>query len=172
MALIVEDGTGVVDANSYVTTAELRAYAALRGATLPAADPDLEPLAVRAFDFIETYAERFLGTPTYPGKSSWPRSSTDEDGVVTGVTINGAVLLTTDIPSQLKKVQSQLAIDLQTNDPLAASDGRVTTMEKVGSIEVAYAAQPGQRDQAILPLVDALMRPLLFTRGPLTSQRI
>ena len=64
MTLIVEDGTGVADANSYGATQELKDYLALRGneALDLLTDPELEPLLVRATDYIELrWSSKFKG---------------------------------------------------------------------------------------------------------------
>jgi len=49
MALIIEDGTLVDGANSYITTAELTTYLTDRGYTDPTTP---EPLCIRAFDYM------------------------------------------------------------------------------------------------------------------------
>ena len=50
MALVIEDGSRVAGANSYVTLAEARAFASARGVTLSAVDATLEPFVIKAFD--------------------------------------------------------------------------------------------------------------------------
>lgn len=44
MALIVEDGTGLADADSYISLADARTYAENYGYSLPATDPEAEIL--------------------------------------------------------------------------------------------------------------------------------
>ena len=51
MALIIENGTIVANANSYATVAELRGYAALRGATVPTDDAQCEYMLIKAMPF-------------------------------------------------------------------------------------------------------------------------
>jgi hypothetical protein len=51
--LVVEDGSGVVDANSYTDLADARAYLALRGLALSVTDGTAETQLIRAMDYIE-----------------------------------------------------------------------------------------------------------------------
>jgi len=59
--LTVEDGSIVTGANSYVSLAAARSYAAARGATVPAADADLEVMIIKAMDYLESHRDQFLG---------------------------------------------------------------------------------------------------------------
>ena len=74
--IIVEDGSVVAGANSYVTEAELTTYAADRGITLTAAT---DVLLIKAMDYIESLS--FIGTKFSEGQSlQWPRSNVYIDG--------------------------------------------------------------------------------------------
>lgn len=133
MALLVEDGTGVAGANSYVDIDEAREYAADRGLTLPVADADLEKLLIKAADFIETEPRgKYQGTRTFAAVDTmkWPR---------TGVCIADYELEPNEIPLQLKHAQCQLAFELQTVDPSETLSGQLVKREKVDVIETEYA---------------------------------
>jgi len=54
MALIIEDGTLVANADSYVTLAVARAFAEKRG-LVPVATDALEADLIKAMDFIESF---------------------------------------------------------------------------------------------------------------------
>lgn len=74
MPLIVEDGTGVANANSYITLAVARTYASLRGIVLSVDDPTLTAQVILAADFLESFAQQYVGSPTLFTQSlSWPR---------------------------------------------------------------------------------------------------
>ncbi|UOF80387.1 head tail connector protein yqbg [Caudoviricetes sp.] len=130
MALVVEDGSGLADANSYITLAEVRAFAIDRGVTLPSSDDSLIPLLVQACDWTESYADRFVGTKTTETQAlAWPRL--DSEGVDLG------------IPAMLKRAQCFAVISAHngiTLQPDVAADVARVTKEKVGDLEVNYSA--------------------------------
>lgn len=117
--LIVEDGTGLADANSYVSVLSARSIAHARGVVFDLPDSGVESLLVRAMDELET--RNYVGLPlTETQALSWPR---DDLGV----------------PSRVMLAQVYLAIALRTVDlsPTVSAD-RLTKREKVGDIEVEY----------------------------------
>ncbi len=58
MAIVVEDGTVVAGANSYITRASAIAYAAARGVTL-ANTTATDAQVVKAFDYLESLRSQF-----------------------------------------------------------------------------------------------------------------
>lgn len=129
MALTIEDGTGVAGADSYSTVTEIRAYATARGLALPVDDAAVEPLAVLATDWLETYRARYQGSQTSTQQPlQWPRS---------GVVIDGRAVADDEIPELLKRAQAQAAIDAQAA-PLTARAAAGIRREKVDVIEVEY----------------------------------
>lgn len=145
MTIIVEDGSIVTGANSYVTEAELTAFAAARGVTV-SGDP--EELLIKAMDYIES--REFIGIKYDPDQSlQWPRSR---------VVIDTYARDYDEIPQELKNAQilGALAID-EGNDPLANAE-RVEKSVKVGAIEIEYEAG---RSSTILSKLDASLRKLL-----------
>ena len=125
MALILEDGTGKADAQSYASEAELAAYALARGITVTGTDTEL---LITAMDYIESH--NFIG---YKYSSTqallWPRDN---------VYIDGYYIDRDEIPTLLKEahIESALSIDGGVN-PLA-DIGRAVKSEKVDVIEVEY----------------------------------
>jgi len=131
MALVVEDGTQVAAAVSYVTVAEARAYAAARGLTLPAADAQLEPLLVLAADYLEQLEADFQGVRVGDVQGmAWPRS---------GVYVRDILLGDDAIPAGLKLAQCQLAVDGVTTPLQPTGTGREIVRQKVDVIETEYA---------------------------------
>ena len=81
MALVIEDGTIVAEANSYVTVEEARAFALLRGVILSAVDADVEILIIEAMDYVEAKGSKFKGMKyTRDQDLQWPRSGATVDG--------------------------------------------------------------------------------------------
>ena len=123
--IIVENGTVVAGANSYVSEADLTAYASDRGVTLTAAT---DVLIIKAMDYIESLS--FIGDKhTEAQPLQWPR---DE------VYIDRYYIERETIPKELKNgvYTAALAIDAEL-DPLRIIE-RATKREKVDVIEVEY----------------------------------
>lgn len=132
MTIIVEDGTIVANANSYVSTAQLTAYALARGYTL-IGNP--ESLLIQAMDYIEALPflgmkQQILQPLEYPRYKVW---------------IDNYPLASNTIPFQLKngEMETAIAID-QGNGPLQ-DQARNTEMEKVGELEVKYSTSSSSR---------------------------
>ena len=123
--IIVENGTVVAGANSYVSEAGLLDYAASRGVTLTGAT---DVLIIKAMDYIESLS--FIGDKHREAQPlQWPR---DE------VYIDRYYIERETIPKELKNgvYTAALAIDAEL-DPLRIV-GRATKREKVDVIEVEY----------------------------------
>lgn len=165
MALTIENGTGVSGANSYATVAEARAFAADRGLVLPAADTDVEPLLVKACDYLQSLEPRFIGYRALEAQAlAWPRAE---------AVLPWGVALTEDaIPVQLKQAQCRLAYDAITLELQPNGDGREVVRRKVDVLETEYA-QRGT--SALLPtLTQALniLQPLLKNGFGLSVVRV
>lgn len=146
MAFKVEDGTGLADANSYATIAEVTAYFADRDVTKRDAWEDLdqeiqENALVRATDYIEqVFGAVFLGYPENPNPGVCQSLHFPARGIYNqkGEEINGKV------PKEVKYAVSEYAhriavdsVNLQP-DPIYndVADPRVKrSKSKVGPIE-------------------------------------
>lgn len=130
MAIVVEDGTIVTGANSYVSRADAITWAALRGLTLPdttATDVGL----IKAMDLIESFRDRFQGSKTDEDQPlQWPREDVWIDGFEIGEDV---------IPQALIDAQVQLAYEAQSTDLQPTGTGQEVTKEKVDVIEVTYS---------------------------------
>ena len=178
--LIVEDGTIVPGANSYVTRAEYIAYSAQRGVVIEDAD-DADVELTTGMDYVET--QRFIGervqtglprstgfsddwgysdfynpTPDVaPGPEQpcqWPRF-----GLYLNDDLPNAVYT---IPLALKRAQMQVALDVHNgfNPFVNIAAGERIVREKIGPIDTTYATE--QRTIALMPIAMSLLRPLLI----------
>ncbi len=133
--VIVETGAIVSGANSYVSEADLTAYALARGITL---SDTPEILILKAMDYFESFAPRFKGCKVERDQPlSWPR---------TGVNLEGWDWSYDEIPRQVINAQLSLCIEISAGeDPNNPSSAVLPTIrERVeGAIEVEYA-NPGQ----------------------------
>lgn len=174
MALEIEDGTGKANANSYVTVAELEAYAEARGVVLPNTEAAVETLLIQAMDYVESFRAKYQGRKTWPRPDmdaahphaqalQWPRT-----GVVIDCDYN---LPDNVIPQELKSAQMQAAIEAHNGLILMpSSDGRVVKKEKVDVIETEYMTSDDIGGGAVVgaasfPLLEALLEPLFNACG-------
>lgn len=147
MALIVEDGTGKVDAESYASVAQFRDYHTKRGNDISGLiDADIEALLRKATDYIQqTYYGRWAGYRNEENQAlDWPRSYVPRDP---SIQYPSPQQVTTDvaayyypfneIPLQLIQATCELALKADAEE-LLGEYGQVTKSEKVGRIEVEY----------------------------------
>lgn len=163
-ALIVEDGTGVTNANSYASITDLGTYATLRGlaSSLPATDAGKDAIMIKAMDYIEGQRARFKGVKTDEDQAlQWPRSD---------VWIDGALIGSDYIPRELFYAQLALAIEAISNDLLPnvlPQDAGAVISKEVGEIKIAYA-QPDTGSRSKMPAfskADALLAVLYKQNG-------
>ena len=127
MTLIVENGTVVTNADSYVSVTDYTTWAAARAIEYDASA--VEAQILRAMDYIETL--RFIGQKSTKGQAlQFPR---------VGVVIDGYELAYNEIPTQLKRaVYESVKAESEGASQLANIERR-TLSEKVGEIAVQYA---------------------------------
>lgn len=150
MALIIEDGTGKTDSQSYASAAILTAYALARAITLTAADDAAkEALLIRAMDYIESQA--FKGYKyTDEQALQWPRGD---------VSIDGYLISVDDIPQLLIDALCEVAIGVDGGTNPLANEERETKREKVDVIEVEY--MDGARNSTYLKAAETKLKKLL-----------
>lgn len=158
--IIVEDGSNVVGANSYVSVATAREYAGNRGVILDADDDKVAAQLIVGMDYIEARECDFQGWRTYDDQAlSWPR---------TGVLMNCKAYAVDGIPSQLKGALVQLVMAQEAGIDIApnSSSDDFITEAKVGPLNVKFAnpAQIGSGDLSPnLTAVNSLLNPLFGT---------
>jgi hypothetical protein len=155
MATIVEDGSIVDDANSYVSDADFDTYATDHGA-------EVEGIAAELLLNAARYVEQlpFIGTKqTQAQEMQWPRFN---------VYIDGFLLGNTEIPKLLRSLQCEVALAIDAGDDPLGTVERAVKREKVDVIEVEYAnnAAPFAYNLKI----KALERKLTSIRGGISFQ--
>lgn len=156
--LIVEDGSIVADANSYVTYDYALAYHALRGNSAWALGTVLNQqyAIIRATQAIDSiYKGKWKGTPTEYGTQEleWPRS-----GVVVGVNALGNDL----IPNALKKAVCEAALRELANANSLTPDlerGGEIKRVKADTVEVEY--MDGANSTTTFTAIDGLLADLV-----------
>lgn len=161
MALVVETGSGVSGANSYLKVAELRAFAADRGLSLPAGDSAVEALLIKAADYLEL--KSYIGVKFTDSQGlSWPRLET--------------VYVPTEstaIPSVLKRAQSILAMEAQNGELSWATRPGKYIQTKIDVIYIKYASDKDRASGLRFNSVEDLLSGILSVSGsrPLVSVR-
>lgn len=165
MTIIVEDGSNIPNANSYVTVAELDSFASLRGYTLPTTETDKEVLLIKGTDYTESFRARYQGYKTYPDQSiQFPRNQ---------VYIDGYPVANNTIPQDLKNAQMQAAIETSlSGGDIQPNTGKNIKKEKVDVIEVEYQDNNGALYAPTYPKVDTYLEPLLKVGGGLLVEPI
>jgi hypothetical protein len=132
MALIVEDGTGKADAESYLTVADFKAYCDARGIPYTGkGDPEIEQKLRIATGYIDT-VERYKGSRVKDTQSlEFPRDGlTDWGGLVV-----------TGVPGRVKQACAELAFKAFSENLYVDLDrGGKVASQSVGPISVSYAA--------------------------------
>lgn len=127
MAIVVEDGTVVSGANSYVSEAELTTYATDRGVTISGNNDEL---LILAMDYVESL--NFIGYQyTEDQALSWPRTEAKKDDIYW--------YDSDEIPQKLKDGLCETALAIDAGNSPASDLERATKREKVGDLEVEYA---------------------------------
>ena len=153
--LIVENGSIVPDADSYVSLEDARALAAKFGMTLPADDTEAEAALRNGALYVDLQEPLMCGRRVSASQSlAFPR---------TGISLLGYPVSRTTIPSQVVRAQVIAATEYgKGTNVRGTSDGRAVASERVeGAVAVSYFNTGDNGSTVtITAAVDAL-RPLL-----------
>ena len=156
MALIIEDGTGVANAQAYSDAADCITFATTYfGSSLTGSTAEKEATILRTVNFMNSL--NWIGNPTF-GRAqelSWPRTGVDDIG-------------TGEIPREVIKAQHILAraehAAIGTLAPSGSASGQVIK-EKVDVIEITYAETQGGVESDRVTVTDAMDLLAPFLRG-------
>lgn len=132
--LIIEEGAGVPDAESYASAAELVVYAGKFGVTVPLEEAAQEALLRRAALVMEGMS--WKGKKTSGDQAlAWPRR---------GVELDHEIKPDNLIPARIKCGQMALAAEIHADDidPIEQRKGAVTKEKVDGAVEREYAVIP------------------------------
>jgi len=157
MSLIVEDGTGLSTAESYISVANADARHAALGMTNWAtlSDTEKEQALRRATQFMEQrYASRWRGTRLLRAQAlSWPRY---------GAEAYGWAIESTIVPDVVANACADVALEAAAGD-LNPTLERGIVREKVGPLETEYDPYSSQAKR--YPAVDQALAPYLQGGG-------
>lgn len=154
MALIVEDGTGLSNAESFVSVANADARHSATGMTNWATltTTEKEQALRRATNYMEgLYRSRWKGIKaTQLQALSWPRGG----AVVDGYTLEGDI-----VPAEVANACADLALKAAAGD-LNPDLERAIIREKVGPLETEYSAHSSQAKR--YSAINAALAPYLM----------
>jgi hypothetical protein len=158
MTLIVEDGTGKPDAQSFASVATADAQMAELGMTIWTSlnEPEKEQALRRATQYMEqVYRLRWQGYRTTNGQSlSWPRAEVpipDAPGKFAGYY---TYVNEYSVPAEVVRACVELALKAAAG-PLYADQARAQNRVKVGDIEAEYSPYSSQAIKYVA--IDALL---------------
>lgn len=161
MALTVETGEGLADADSLVELADVRAFATARGKTLDAEDAVVEAQIRNAHDFLMQTEPRLRGTRTVETQSlPFPR----QDLVVRDIE-----LADDEVPADVKTAMCLLVLGMQDIDPFPIRETRNIVQETIGPIQTTYR---NVSSSPLFPQVEAYLAPFYTSAGILRSLRV
>lgn len=132
MPLIVEDGSIVAGADSYVSLSDARALAAKYGWELPADDTEAEQALRNGAGYVGLKEPAMCGSRVSAAQElAYPRRN---------VTLYGFPVPADGIPAQVIRAQVAAAVEYGAGtDVRGASDGRAVSLERVeGAVTVEY----------------------------------
>lgn len=153
--LIVEDGSIVAGADSYVSLIDARALATKLGWELPADDTAAEIALRNGAIYIGLQESQMCGSRVSPSQSlAYPRQ---------GVSLFGYPVAITSIPVQIIQAQIAAAVEYGTgSDVRGNDDGRMTSMERVeGAVTVQYFNNGNSGSTIVITKAMDALRPLL-----------
>jgi hypothetical protein len=165
MSLTVENGSGLADANSYISIADADTYHEARGNTAwsDVGDEDKEAALLKATAYLQgVYAGQWKGYPTTALQAlDWPRAYVER--LEYAALTSASLWLESDvIPAGLSQACAELGLRALSAD-LSPDLGRTTIEERLGPLGVRYA--PGAREQKVYQVVDGLLSRYLKGRA-------
>ena len=142
--LVIENGEGLSNSESYVDVDYVDAYFLKRGINEWASLTNREQLIIRAMDYIEN-------NYTYQGTKLVSTQALQFPRLINGETV---------YPIALKNAVCELALKSNEEDLLADTD-KTTIREKVGTLEVEY--DPNQDNIKSYNYVNKLLAPYLVS---------
>lgn len=170
MPLVVEDGSVVPNADSYVSIANAIAYLTSRGEkTFAQADTPSQEAALRnATDFmVSVYRNRWAGyRKNLAQPLDWPRSYVPINDVAQGYGPGATWYDASSVPPEVQQACASLAVRALVG-PLSPDVARVLKNVKIGPISVEY--DPNAAVVATYVAVTTRLRPYLAGNGMLTT---
>ena len=160
MSLVVEDGSGIYNADSYISLADARAYAEKYGVTLPANDTAAEVALRQGALYVGLQERCFSGSRlTTMQALAWPRTGATD--------AYGNEYADGDMPSRLGFSQVYAAAEYAAGtDVRATDDGKAVASEEVtGAVAVSYFNNGKTGGAVVITRAMDALSPLLVSCG-------
>lgn len=155
MSLIVEDGSIVAGADSYVSLSDARALAAKYGWELPADDTEAEQALRNGAGYVGLQEPAMCGSRVSAVQElAYPRKN---------VRLYGFPVTVDSVPSRVIRAQVAAAVEYGAGtDVRASSDGRAVSMERVeGAVTVEYFNNGNNGSSVVITSAMDALAPLL-----------
>ena len=156
VCLILEDGSSVEDANTYLTAEEAQKCLWQLGYNFgDATETEIEQFLIRSAAYLETFEQNYSGERTDPEQGlAWPRSH---------ASINCNPAPSDMIPKNIKKAQALGAYyeSIGTSLQSVCSGKEIASEEIVGAVKVSYFENGATEGQVIFEPINNLLKPLL-----------
>jgi len=166
VAIVVEDGTGKADAESYISVSDASSYHSARGNAAWAAlasDTVREQCLRKATEYMgQVYGEAWAGYRVSSTQAlDWPRYEVPRRDIgAVGYLL--AFWASDAVPEAVQRACAELALRAASGD-LLADLGQPAIEKTVGPITVRYAE--GARQTKRYPAVDGMLTPFLKAGG-------
>lgn len=155
--IIVEDGTIVENANSYVTDDEFKSYANLRCFDVPPTQPERESLLILGMDYLASQESKMQGVRVDSTQElSYPR---------VGVCLYNQPVSASAIPANLKQAQIELAIQAKESPLLISENTQNLASFNVDDVYAETYFSGGSWTEVRTDRADAYLSPLLKNGG-------
>ncbi len=165
--LIIEDGSIVAGANSYLSVADAETILDNQGYSFGAITEDQkQQFLIRSATYLESYRDAYQGYKVSCEQSlQWPRSN---------VYIDCCAFAANAIPNELKLAQALGAYYESTGKSLQAVTGgqNIASKEVVGAVKVSYFDNGSVDGYTIFTDINNSLDPLLKRSGGLVTFRV
>lgn len=170
MALVVEDGTGLSNADSYVSINDARVEANALGLSLPANTTDAESALRNGARYVNGFEGRFSGSRLVDDQAlSFPR----EDSIKCFGT-NCIDIASNAIPRDLKLGQVLAAVEYGKGVDVTPNDDglSIQSEEVTGAVKVQYFDNGKTGADVTLTASINAIKPLMVVGGGLTARTV
>ena len=157
----------IVGTDTYVTVAELEAYALKRGVTIVATDK--EPLLIKAMDYLEV--KNYKGYKTVVAQAlQFPRVLCGNYYSIYPQNYGVCEYDSETVPNDIKTAQIVAALLMDSGEDLNPTLGKTVIREKIDVIEVEY--RDNSSEYRSFTQLNSLLAPFLSVSGGLKLTRV
>jgi hypothetical protein len=168
MAIVVEDGSGLANAETYISVADATSYFTKRGKGDAWDEVEDKEAALRlATEYmLAVYRPLWAGARVTDTQAlDWPRVDVPRLDSAGGYRTYPSYYAQNVVPEEVKRACAELALKTPNGDLLIDQEARQVKREKVGPLETEYFDGASGGEQIRYPMVDAMLQMLLSDEG-------